>query len=147
MPVPPAIRLSARGAAGAAEAWERYARPSRWPEWSPQIARVDAGADRIAPGLTGTVSAVAGVGGVRFVVDAVDEPARTWCWRVVPCLGRPDAGLALPPLGMTLRHVVEPDGSGSVTRLEIRALHWAGAPVAAAYAPLARVALARLVHA
>jgi hypothetical protein len=117
---------SARGRASAALVWERYAVPAFWAGWAPQIRRVETAAARIAPGVTGTVHGPLGVR-VAFVVTAVDEAARTWAWDV-----------ALGPLHLHLRHGVEDDGA---TWLTVDG----PAPVLAAYLPVARIALQRLV--
>ncbi|WP_030484210.1 SRPBCC family protein [Nocardioides aequoreus] len=132
-----AVTLSTRGAAPPDIAWERYADPAAWAGWAPQIQRVETDAARIAAGVHGTVHA-----GllrrptlpVRFRVDAVDEDARTWAWQV-----RLGAG----PARVTLRleHGVTEEAGGSGTWLRVRG----PLPVVAAYAPLARLALGRLV--
>lgn len=72
--------VTASGPASPAEAWDRYAVPARWHEWAPPIVQVDTTGTRIVPGLAGVVH---GVGGIRvnFLVEAVDEEARTWRWR------------------------------------------------------------------
>lgn len=110
--------------------WERYADPGRWAGWAPQIRRVDTDAGRIAPGVTGTVHGPPGIR-VRFVVTAVDEVARTWAWDV-------RAG----PVRLHLRHGVAAGADGSRTWLTVRG-PW---PVPAAYLPVARIALHRLVR-
>ena len=128
------VTLSARGTAPVELAWERYARPTLWSTWSPQIWRVEATADRIAAGVTGTVRAVGGLP-IRFTVLAVDERARTWSWRV-----------RLGPVTMTLDHAVRPDAShapdGSATDLRVDG----PALIVLGYAPIARLALGRLVR-
>ena len=113
-----------------ARVWERYAVPARWAGWAPQIRGVTASADRIAPGVTGRVRGPLGVR-VAFVVTDVDEQRRTWAWHV-----------RCGPVRMHLRHGVEPDPRGAATWLVIRG----PAPVVAAYLPVARVALGRLVR-
>lgn len=129
------LTLTARGTARPEVAWERYAQPALWPTWSPQIWRVEAPGDRIAPGSTGTVRAVGGVP-IRFTVLTVDEASRTWTWRA-----------RLGPVVLTLDHAVQPDASsapdGSATELRMTG----PAPVVYGYAPLARLALGRLVTA
>jgi len=135
--------MAVAGPADPATAWERYADPALWPTWSPQIRAVRTASSRLATGTTGTVL---GWGGLElpFVVEAVDEGARTWVWRVRPVRALhaplPDALSALGSL--RLRHAVGPaDGGGALTTLEV-----AGAvPVVLAYAPAARWALRRLV--
>lgn len=120
------LNLSARGDATAATIWERYATIARWRTWAPHIRRVEASAERIAPGLTGTVHGPVGLR-VRFRIDAVDEP-RSWSWTA-----------RLGPVRLALDHGVELDGR---TTLRMRGL----APVILGYAPIARWALARLVR-
>jgi hypothetical protein len=122
--------MSASGPVSAAEVWERYAVPGRWSGWAPQIAGVAASADRIAPGVTGTVRGPLGMR-VAFTVRDVDEAARTWTW-----------GVRLGPVRLELDHGVTERPGGSVTWLRVRG----PAPVVAAYLPVARLALHRLVH-
>jgi hypothetical protein len=129
-PVP--LRLVARGPLPAPDVWERYARPSAWPGWAPHLTAVACDADRIAPGVTGTVVGPVGVSG-SFVVDAVDETAGTWTWTV-----------RRGPLRVTLDHGVEPDGGGTRTWLDLRGPVWA-LPAMTGYLPLAKLALRRLV--
>jgi polyketide cyclase/dehydrase/lipid transport protein len=122
-------RLSAVGAAEPAVTWGRYAVIGAWPTWSPQIVGVETAAERIALGVSGRVHVV---GGLRlpFAITAHDEQARTWSWVV-----------RLGPVAMTLNHEVhaEPQGSGTVLVME------GPDPVLLGYAPLAWVALRRLV--
>lgn len=120
------------GAAPVELAWERYAEPARWATWAPQIRSVDVGADRIAPGVTGTVHALFGIS-VPFEITEVDEANRTWSWTVHP-----------RPVTMRLEHTVEPWGDGgSRTGIVVHG----PLPVVLSYAPLARIALHRLVAA
>ena len=125
------VTLSATGPLPAAEAWERYALPRRWPEWSPQISRVELPGERIAPGVSGKLHAPGGFS-LGFTIDAVDEAARTWSWTVRVAL-----------LRLRLDHWVEdgPDG-GSTAGLRTSG----PGPVIAAYAPVAQIALDRLVR-
>lgn len=134
------LRLSATGPVHPDEAWDRYLRPVRWAEWSPQIRRVEVGAGTgraaaspaatITPGGTGRVWGPPGLA-VDFVVDEVDEAARTWSWTVrVLLLG----------VHLHLTHGVEPREGGTATWLQVRG----AAPVVLGYAPLARLALAKL---
>ena len=125
------VRLSASGTADATTAWERYARPARWSTWSPQITGVSCADARIRPGSRGTVHGLFGLS-VAFEVTAVDEAAHRWTWRVRAPLG----------IGMTLAHAVLAAPGGSRTTLDLRG----PAPVVLAYAPLAWVALSRLVR-
>jgi hypothetical protein len=112
--------------------WERYAVPDRWPEWSPQISRVEMSAPRLVSGATGRVHAPLGVS-FPFVVDSVDERARRWSWTV-----------RLGLVKIRLEHWVDdgPDG-GTTTGLRVRG----PLPLAAGYAPAALVALHGLVRA
>ncbi len=123
------ITIHAGGAAVPDDAWERYAVPARWPDWAPQLARVRSAARRIAPGVTGSVY---GPGGVRldFEIDSVDEAARRWSWHVWR-----------GPLRLRLQHGVRAHGSGSRTWLTVEG----PLPVVIGYAPIARLALGRLV--
>lgn len=125
------VTLHASGPLPADEAWERYALPRRWPEWSPQITRVEMPVERIAPGVQGKLFAPGGFS-LNFVIDAVDEAARTWTWTV---------RVAVIKLRLDHSVTAQPDG-GSATELRTTG----PAPVVAAYAPLAQVALERLVR-
>ena len=124
------LTLRARGGADPDVAWERYVDFALWSTWSPQILSVDADASRIAPGVTGRVHGPVGVG-VDFVVDAVDELARTWSWTV-----------RWGPITLALFHAVTAREGGCATALRVRG----PAPVVLGYAPLARIALGRLVR-
>lgn len=119
------------GTRPAALVWERYAVPARWPEWAPQITGVDTGAARIVAGATGRVRGPLGVR-IRFVVSDVDEYRRTWAWVV-----------RFGPVRLFLRHGVELHPAGSCTWLTVDG----PAAVVAAYLPIARLALRRLVQA
>lgn len=129
------VTLRTRGDATPDIAWERYADPALWSTWSPQVQRVDLDAPRLVTGARGRVHA-----GllphptlpVPFVVEVVDDAARTWAWRV-----------RLGPVRLHLEHGVEADPGGASTWLRLRG----PAPVVAAYAPLAQLALRRLVRA
>lgn len=130
------VTLRASGRAPADLAWERYADPALWSTWSPQIQRVDTEVPRLVAGATGTVRAgllPRPTVGIPFTVLAVDEAARTWAWQVRPG--------PLPVPRLHLEHGVDATGTGSSTWLVVRG----SAPVVAAYAPLAWVALTRLV--
>jgi Polyketide cyclase / dehydrase and lipid transport len=125
------VTLHATGPRAPAEVWERYAVPARWPEWAPQIRRVELPVARLAAGARGRVHPVVGPG-LPFVVDAVDEVGRQWAWTV-----------SLGPVSLRLTHwVADGPHGGSTTGLRV-----AGpAPVVLGYAPLARLAIARLVR-
>ncbi|RBY75980.1 SRPBCC family protein [Blastococcus sp. TF02-09] len=126
------MTVHATGTAPPAEVWERYAVPARWPGWSPQITGVEFPADRLAPGLGGRVRGPLGVA-APFTVEEVDEAARRWSWRV-----------AVGPLRVRLLHWVgEAPGGGTTTGLRLSG----PAPLVLGYAPVARLALGRLVRA
>jgi Polyketide cyclase / dehydrase and lipid transport len=128
-----ALTSRARGRAPLALAWERYADPALWSSWAPQIQRVDTDMRRLVAGGTGTVHAgplpfpTLPVG---FEILTVDEHAHTWSWRV-------RFGL----LALRLEHGVTAEPAGSATWLRVHG----PLPVVAAYTPVARFALSRLV--
>ncbi len=121
---------SATGALPPHAVWERYATPSVWPSWSPQIVRVECVPDRLTAGLTGRVHGLFGVT-TDFEVLRVDEQRRTWSWRATT-----------GPVTLTLHHAVLDVDPGTQTTLEIEGPAVAVLP----YAPLAQVALRRLVR-
>jgi hypothetical protein len=111
-------------------AWQRYAEIGRWPSWAPPIRRVEASAERLAPGVTGVVHGPAGLRAF-FAVLSVDAPSRAWSWTV-----------RSGPLRMALEHgVLSAPGGGCVATLTVDG----PAPAALVYPELARVALHRLV--
>jgi hypothetical protein len=131
------MHLAVGGPIDPALAWERYARPERWTSWGAHLDRVDVDGDetRIRPGLTGRVTSGPLV--ARFHVDDVDEASRSWSWTV-----------RVGALRLRLRHEVVAATQigtlqpGTLTRLVI-----AGPlPVTMAYAPIAAIALQRLVR-
>jgi hypothetical protein len=122
--------VSASGALDPEVAWERYASPSAWPSWAPQIRRVECAQDRLTPGLTGRVHGLIGVT-ADFEVLSVDEMLRTWSWRV-----------RSGPVTLTLHHAVLAVDDGTQATLEIDG----PALVVLPYAPIAEVALRRLVR-
>ena len=130
-PLRGSLMLRASGGAPAHEVWDRYARPSRWATWAPHVSRVEVAEDHLREGLRGTVVGL-GVLPVRFRVAHVDASARTWDWVV-------RAG----PLALHLAHSVQAEGTGSATGLRMTG----PLPVLLAYAPVARLALRRLVSA
>ncbi|SHF51244.1 Polyketide cyclase / dehydrase and lipid transport [Jatrophihabitans endophyticus] len=123
------VTVGAKGRVLPDEVWDRYRDISRWPEWAPQISRVDATDDHVAFGVTGTVVGPFGVS-VDFVIETVDEQARRWTWTVRRW-----------PVTIRLEHAVTKRGGGSATSLRLDG----PLPVVVAYAPLARLALQRLV--
>jgi uncharacterized protein YndB with AHSA1/START domain len=143
--VRPRLTLRARGDAPPDLVWERYADLDLWRTWSPQIERVQLARGepegaRLRAGLEGVVHGPVGIA-VRFRVTAVDEDALTWSWRV-----RPAPGGRIPlPVALDLDHAVLARDDGSETTLTISGRPPA-APLVVAYAPLARLALGRLVR-
>lgn len=136
------LTLRAAGTAAPDEVWDRYLHPSRWSEWSPQILGVDTDGDVLVPGLAGTVRGPLGLA-VPFRVRDVDPAAavRSWSWRV-----------SVGPVSLWLEHTVipldPPTGPvGPGTRRTATTLDVQGpAPVVLGYAPLAQLALVRLVR-
>lgn len=128
------VTIGATGTAAPDVAWDRYVHPARWPTWSPQISSVDCHDSMLRAGTTGIVHGPLGVR-VPFTVLEVDSDKRWWSWQVT-----------LARITLTLHHSVrlsnEKALSGSSTTLVIDG----PAPVALAYAPLARIALGRLVR-
>jgi hypothetical protein len=125
------MRIEATGPRPADDAWEQYTRTSAWPTWSPQIRAVRGVDGRIAPGDRGVVHGPFPVR-VPFRIVAVDAEARRWTWRV-----------GVGPLAVVLDHGVDPVGGGSSAWADVHA----PALLVRAYAPLARLALRRLVGA
>lgn len=131
------VHLAVGGPIDPTLAWERYARIDRWTWWSRHLDAVEADGDepRIRPGLTGRVAS--GPFAARFHVDAVDEAARTWTWTV-----------RVGMLRLRLEHAVLPatqigtQREGTLTTLVLRG----PLPVTLAYAPVAALALQRLVR-
>jgi hypothetical protein len=129
------LRLSAAGALDPETVWERYTQPVWWPVWAPHLREVDYPDAVVRPGTTGRVTGVGGLVAV-FRVEAVDHEARTWSWSV-----------RSGPLRLSFEHGVdlpEPGAEhpfGSTAWLVTHAL-W---PVTLGYAPVARLALGRLV--
>ncbi len=121
--------ISVDGPAPLERVWECYTSPARWPDWAPQIRRVDATADPIAPDVRGTVHGPLLVR-VPFRVLEVDDDERRWSWRV-----------GFGPVGLRMTHGVDPSAAGSRAWVEIHA----PSPLVLPYVPLARHALRRLV--
>lgn len=124
------LTVSAAGSADPDEVWDRYTRPSRWSQWSPQIRSVDYPGEVIAPGGAGTVHGPCGLP-VGFEILDVDHDKRRWSWTVRQAVVR-----------LTLQHAVTPQGTGTGTELIIDG----PAPIVLGYAPIARIALGRLVR-
>jgi len=123
------LTLHAHGPADADSVWQGYADPQAWPTWAPQIAKVEADG-RLRPGLTGRVWSYLPPP-VSFEVLEVDDVRRRWSWRV-----------HLGPLSMRLDHDVTRHLHGTATSVTVHG-PW---PVLLAYAPLAQVAIRRLVR-
>lgn len=119
------LELTATGPASREVMWEAYADPGRWSAWAPQIRRVEA-EGRLREGLEGTVVAALGVR-ARFLVVSVDPDAGRWSWAI-----------EVGPIRLGLAHEVA-DGRAALT-ID------GPAPAVLAYAPVARVALSRLVR-
>jgi hypothetical protein len=122
------MTLSARGKAAPDVVWERYADLHQWSQWSPQVQGVSAPDRRLRRGLQGHVRGPLDIK-VTFTVTAVNE--RSWSWEVVLPLG----------LRLHLDHDVTAYEQGAATRLRVIG----PAPVVLAYAPIAQLALHRLV--
>ncbi|WP_323095715.1 SRPBCC family protein [Intrasporangium sp. YIM S08009] len=125
------LRLTATGDAAPEVVWERYRDLRLWPTWSPQVRGVDAPADLLATGLRGVVVGPVGAR-LPFEVLDVDEAAMSWRWRV-------RAGF----VDAVLDHAVRPAPRGTTTDLVVTA----PSVFALGYAPVARLALHRLVRA
>ncbi len=121
------MRISAAGAATTEQVWLRYVTPELWPTWAPQLRRVTCADSRIRAGSRGTAYGPALLR-VPFQVLVVDDVERRWAWRV---------GW---PIGITMEHGVDEDQQGGASA-------WVDLPPALlAYAPVARLALRRLVQ-
>jgi hypothetical protein len=146
------MNLRAIGPAPASTVWRRYTHFQQWPGWSPQIRAVHTDTAHIAPGVRGSVESVVGLS-VAFVVEDVDPERRSWSWRV-----------RLGPVRVRLRHDVLPrttgartgartgvgtgtrTGAGTGVGTETRLVMQGPLLALIAYAPLARLALRRLVR-
>jgi len=118
-------RIEERGSASADAMWTAYADTSHWATWAPQIRRVEP-LGPLEEGMRGVVEGPFWAR-ARFEVTTIDEAARRWTWRV-----------RVGPAHMTIDHEVA-DG---VTAVVIEG----PAPLVLAYAPIARLALVRLVR-
>jgi hypothetical protein len=113
--------------------WRAYTTPGRWASWSPQVRTVRGlPLDRtVQPGDRGEVVGPAGVR-VAVVVTDVDGAARRWSWRV-----------RVGALTLQGDHGVDAAGPrGCCAWMRLRG----PLPVVVGYAPLARLALGRLVR-
>jgi hypothetical protein len=123
------LTVRATGPASAAAVWEAYADPQRWPSWAPHIRKVDA-VGRLRPGLTGHVTSYVPPA-LSFEITDVDAKGRRWSWET-----------ALGPVRMSFDHGVDPRPAGSSTWLTMHGQ----LPLLVLYAPVARLALHRLVR-
>lgn len=129
------LTVRARGPLSAAVVWERYAEPALWQTWAPHIRSVEFAGPCLVGGARGWVVGPLSLR-VSFVVDSVDEAARTWSWTVTVIL----AGKRV--VSVRLHHVVSAAGSGTSTSLRLDG----PAIVIAGYAPIAWYALRRLTR-
>jgi hypothetical protein len=118
------LQVEATGTASRDAMWDAYADPSRWQSWAPQIRSVEPH-ERIREGLEGTVTGL--LVRARFRVLSVERDAGRWSWEV-----------RTGPVRLRIDHHVD-DGRASIT-IE------GPAPAVVAYAPVARLALSRLVR-
>lgn len=124
--------VTVEGPRDADDVWDRYVRPRRWPEWSPQIRSVEYPRERLAAATSGTVRGPLRLP-VPFRIVEVDDagPVRGWSWTV-----------SAAHVDLVLAHTVEATATGTRTGLTIDGF----APATAAYLPVARWALRRLVN-
>ncbi len=118
------LRIRRRGAADKYLIWSRYRDPERWSSWAKHIRAVRADGP-LRPGLEGEVVGLLGVT-ASFEVLEVDEARGRWTWVV-----------RSGPVRLRIEHEVADGLAGLVLS--------GPAPVVAAYAPVARAALGRLV--
>jgi hypothetical protein len=132
-PLATTTTVRATGPADPGDVWLRYVTPRHWSGWSPQIRSVSGPPldESVAAGSSGTVHGPAGVR-VVFAVTEVDAPARRWSWRV-----------RVGFVELLMAHGVDPrhGSTGSTAWVRITG----PLPIVAGYAPLARLALRRLV--
>lgn len=125
------LTVRAKGSASPDVVWARYTEPEQWPTWAPHMKRAEYPYSRVTPGTFGRVYAYGGFS-LLFSIDAVDEAERTWDWSVYVGSQR-----------IELKHGVVSRGSRTQT--------WASVglalPLALGYAPVAKLALHRLVGA
>jgi hypothetical protein len=123
------LEVDAVGSVAPEEAWRRYSRASLWPTWAPQIRGVSGAGDPVRPGDRGWVRGPWPLRVPFTILDVVDDERR-WSWRV-----------GLGPAAVVMEHGVEAldVGSRAWVRIAVPAV------LAAPYAPLARLALRRLV--
>lgn len=123
------MRIEATGPRPADDTWEQYTRTSAWPEWAPQVRGVRGVTGHVTAGDRGVVHGPLLVR-VPFTVVSVDPVARRWRWRV-----------GVGPVGLLLDHGVDESAAGTTAWADVHA----PALLVRVYAPLARLALRRLV--
>lgn len=124
------LSIGATGPADPDVVWNRYLRPENWREWSPQISSVRYPGSEISDGGRGRVNGLCGIG-LAFEVLYVDTENRCWTWRVKPV-----------GVDVVMTHAVLATDGGTRTTLEIDG----PLPIILGYAPIARIALGRLVR-
>ena len=128
------VSVSATGPADPDAVWDRYIHPARWSDWSPQIRSVDYPEKSLTTAGSGKVHGPCGVA-ITFEVLAIDSETRCWSWRVM-----------IRGISLTLDHDVRAKEfkgvTGTLTTLDING----PAPLVLGYAPIARLALSRLVR-
>jgi Polyketide cyclase / dehydrase and lipid transport len=124
------LTVAAVGPADPAVVWDRYVYPDRWSECHRRSFASTARTVRSARGSRGRVHGPCGLTAGFQVLD-VDPENRSWTWRVVV------AGVTL-----TLGHAVQARGNGTRTTLDLSG----PPPVVLGYAPVAHLALSRLVR-
>ena len=133
------MRIQASGPRPVDDTWEQYTRAAAWPEWAPQIRSVRGVTGRIAAGDHGVVHGPFPFR-VPFTIVSVHPASRRWTWRV-----------GVGPLSVVLDHGVDSQVDGEAPGTTGGSTAWADvhAPrlLVRAYAPLARLALRRLVGA
>lgn len=127
------MRIEASGPRPVDDTWEQYTRTDAWSEWAPQIRSVRGVSGHVRAGDRGVVHGPFPVR-VPFTIVSVDAAAHRWTWRV-----------GVGPLGVVLDHGVDADPAGTTGGSVAWADVHAPRLLVRAYAPLARLALRRLV--
>ena len=124
------LEVDAEGPAAPDEVWLRYSHASRWPSWAPQVSSVSGAGDPVAAGDRGWVRGPFPLR-VPYTVLDVDHDLWRWSWQV---------GLGLA--SVLMEHGVDAldVGSRAWVRIDLPAA------LALPYAPVARLALRRLVR-
>ncbi len=134
-PLTTTLTAHATGPADPDDVWLRYVTPRHWSGWSPQIRSVGGAPldETVSAGTSGTVHGPAGVK-VAFVVTELDAATRRWSWRV-----------RVGVVDLVMAHGVNPRDATTGSTAWVRIT--GPLPIVAGYAPLARLALRRLVAA